>query len=130
MVLKFWEPNAPDFEERLASLKYAFDQGYKTSVSGEPILEGNIDELISLTSPYVTDSIWLGKMNYPGTRLAINGINDRETLDRVKQLMSMHSDKRIRDLYSRYKNDEKIKWKESIKKVVGLEIPMEKGLDV
>jgi len=34
------------------------------------------------------------------------------------------------DLYSRYKDEGNIKWKESIKKVVGLEIPVEKGLDV
>ena len=32
-ILKFWEPGAPSFEERLKSIKYAFDKGYKTSVS-------------------------------------------------------------------------------------------------
>lgn len=42
----------------------------------------------------------------------------------------MHSDEWIMELYSRYNDDGKIKWKESIKKVVGLEIPVKKGLDV
>lgn len=129
-VLKFWEPNAPGFEERLESLKYAFAAGYKTSVSCEPMLDGNIDELVAALFPYVTDSIWLGKMNHPGSRLAINGVNDLEILVIMKQLMSIQSDEWIRQLYYRYKDNPKIKWKESIKKVVGLQVSMEKGLDI
>ena len=129
-ILKFWEPGAPDFEERLAALKYAFDIGYKTSISCEPMLDGNMDDLVSKVSPYVTDSIWLGKMNQPGVRLSMNGVNDPVTLATVKQLMTLQSDEWIWSLYSRYKDNPQIKWKESIKKVVGLEIPMEKGLDV
>jgi len=129
-VIKFWEPGAPDFDERLAALKYAFDMGYKTSVSCEPMLDENIDELIFKVSPYVTDSIWLGKMNYPGARLALNGTNDDATLSTMNELMSIQSDGWIMKLYSRYKDNPQIKWKESIKKAVGLEIPMEKGLDV
>lgn len=129
-VLKFWEPGAPDFDERLAALKYAFDMGYKTSVSCEPLLDENIDELIFKVSTYVTDSIWLGKLNYPGSRLALNGANDSETMETMKQLTSIQSDEWIMELYSRYKDNPQIKWKESIKKVVGLEIPKEKGLDV
>jgi len=129
-VLKFWEPNAPDFEERLAALKYAFDMGFNTSISCEPMLDGNIDELVARVIPYVTDSIWLGKMNYPETRIAINGANDFVTLEAMKHLMSMHSDDWIRSLYSRHKDNPQIKWKESIKKIIGLEISKEKGLDV
>lgn len=129
-VLKFWEPNAPDFEERLAALKYAFDMGFNTSISCEPMLDGNIDELVTKVSSYVTDSIWLGKMNYPETRIAINGANDSVTLAAMKQLISMHSDDWIRSLYSRHKDNPQIKWKESIKKIIGLEISKEKGLDV
>lgn len=129
-TLNFWEPGAPDFDERLAALKYAFDMRYKTSVSCEPMLDENIDELIFKVSPYVTDSVWLGKLNYPGARLAINGANDSETLATMNELMSIQSDGWIMELYSRYKDNPQIKWKESIKKVVGLEIPIEKGLDV
>ena len=32
-TLRFWEPGAPPYDERLASLKYAFDAGFKTSVN-------------------------------------------------------------------------------------------------
>ena len=129
-TLNFWEPGAPDFDERLAALKYAFDMGYKTSVSCEPMLDENNDELISKVSPYVTDSIWLGKLNYPLVRLALNGANDSETLATIKHITSIQSDEWIMEHYSRYKDNPQIKWKESIKKVVGLEIPKEKGLDV
>jgi DNA repair photolyase len=129
-VLKFWEPGAPDFEERLSSLKNAFDMGYSTSVSCEPMLDGNIDDLVAQVSLYVTDSIWLGKMNQAGSRLALNGANDSETLAAMRRLKSIQSDEQILLLYSRYKNNNLIKWKESIKKVVGLDIPTKKGLDM
>ena len=72
-TLKFWEPNAPDFAERLESLKFAFSEGYQTSVSSEPMLDDNIGDVISKVSPFVTDSIWLGKMNHLRSRLALNG---------------------------------------------------------
>lgn len=63
-LLKFWEPNAPSYEERLESLKYAYHAGFKTSVSIEPFLDKNPIPLIRQLSPYVSESIWLGKMNY------------------------------------------------------------------
>ncbi len=63
-LLTFWEPGAPTFKERLKSLIHANKQGYKTSISIEPFLDENpfllVDELI----PCVTESIWIGKMNY------------------------------------------------------------------
>ena len=62
--LKFWEPNAPTYNERLKSLKYAFNKNFKTSVSIEPFLDEDPVELIKKVLPYVTDSIWVGKMNY------------------------------------------------------------------
>jgi len=32
--------------------------------------------------------------------------------------------------FAKYKNDPLIKWKESIKKIVGIAVPMERGLDI
>jgi len=63
-LLSFWEPNAPSFEERLKSIKYAYEKGFKTSVSIEPFLDYNPKKLVNILSPYVTESIWLGPMNY------------------------------------------------------------------
>lgn len=63
-LLKFWEPNAPLFDERMASLEYAFCNGFKTSVSIEPFLDHDPQVLAKIVFPYSTESIWVGKMNY------------------------------------------------------------------
>lgn len=73
-LLKFWEPNAPLFQERLESLKYAFKSGFKTSISVEPFLDKDPIPLIDSIIPYVTESIWVGKMNY----IRANGITLEE----------------------------------------------------
>jgi DNA repair photolyase len=63
-LLSFWEPGAPSFKERLKSLKFAHSKGYKTSISIEPFLDENPYELLDVLLPHVTESIWIGKMNY------------------------------------------------------------------
>ena len=62
-LLKEWEKNAPDYQNRKASLIYAFQEGFKTSVSVEPYLDANPIPLILELAPYCTESIWLGIMN-------------------------------------------------------------------
>ncbi len=121
-TLKFWEPNAPGFAERLESLKYAFSEGYQTSVSSEPMLDGNIGDVIDQVSPFVTDKIWLGKVNLLRSRLGLNGENDPVTDQKAEQLELWQEDKNIEQLYSQYKDNPQIEWKASIKKVVGLDI--------
>jgi len=128
-TLLCWEPNAPDFAERLESLKYAFSEGYQTSVSCEPMLDDNIGDVIGQVSPFVTDSIWLGKMNHLRGRLALNGETDPVTMQKAEQLITWQSDENIKQLYSRYKNNPLVKWKDSVKKVLGLSISTEAGMD-
>lgn len=129
-VLKFWEPNAPSYEERRKSIIYAYDHGYKTSLSCEPMLDNNIDAVINDLQDFVTDSIWLGKMNFVLRRLKANGNDDSKTLNAANLILRWQSDNNIVRLYNRYKDNYKIKWKESIKKVVGLEISTQKGEDM
>jgi DNA repair photolyase len=129
-VLRFWEPGAPLFEERLESLQLAYDQGFRTSISAEPMLEGNVDALIDAVSPFVTDTIWLGKINRLKSYLAHNGFTTPEILARAEALMQSQNDEAIRELYDRHKNNPKMRFKESIKKVVGLELQSEAGMDV
>jgi DNA repair photolyase len=119
-VLKFWEPNAPDFEERLESLKYAFNAGYQTSVSCEPMLDNKIDRVIERVLPYVTETIWIGKPNKLNERLSMNGFkNDLATMGAARRLKGIFTDDYILDLCQRYKDNSKIRWKDSIKKVLG-----------
>ena len=122
-VLKFWEPGAPSFKERLDSLKWAHKHGFETSVSCEPMLDNNIDKVIKKVSPYVTETIWVGKINHligkkGRGRLDFNGHNDPATLAKAHELIAWQSDDKIMQLYNRHKNDPKIMWKESIKKIV------------
>jgi len=130
-ILKFWEPGASDFNERVECLKYSFEKGFKTSVSCEPMLDNEIEKLIDKILPYVTDAIWIGKANNLIARLKLNGFSDdEETMQKAQQLINALSESRIKAIYEKYKDDEKIKWKESIKEILGLNRPKEKGLDV
>ena len=63
-LLRFWEPNAPLFYERITALQFAFEEKYKTSVSIEPFLDYDPQSLVKQVAPYCTESIWIGKMNY------------------------------------------------------------------
>lgn len=129
-TLGFWEPDAPSYEERIESLKHAFNKGFETSISCEPMLDNQISVVIEEVLPFVTDSIWVGKMNRLNGRLKQNGFKDKETLDKATQLLEWQQDSEIFKLYHRYQDHPKIKWKESIKKVVDLDIPDVKGLDI
>jgi DNA repair photolyase len=129
-VLKLWEPGAPAFEERLASLEHAYEKGFETSVSCEPMLDANIDTVITLVEPYVTDTIWLGLANGLRHALALNRPGNAGIRRHADELIAIWDDDAIRELYELYKGHSLIRWKDSVKKVVGLERPTEKGLDV
>lgn len=63
-ILAFWEPNTPTFQERFLALRIAYRNGFKTSVSMEPYLDIDPTQVIHALHSYVTESIWVGKMNY------------------------------------------------------------------
>jgi DNA repair photolyase len=115
-VCKFWEPGAPDPQERLESLKYAYETGFKTSVSMEPMLLNVNDTLLAYEKlkPYVTDKLWIGKMNKIDSRVKIK---DYTIIESIK---TNQSDSEIKRLYDILKNDDKIAWKDSIKQVMNI----------
>ena len=129
-TLQFWEPNAPTITERLCALSLAHSAGYQTSISAEPMLDDTIDDLIKRTKPYVTDAIWIGKMNDYQRRLKINRVDNQVSKEMLDRLSRWYNDQNINSLYERYSNDPLIKWKDSIKKVIGLKTPTEIGLDI
>lgn len=129
-VLSFWEPYAPPYRERLAALEWAYRQKFKTSVSCEPMLDGNIKRVIHDAKPYVTDAIWLGRVNNIRRILAQNAPDNLLARSRADELMALQTDPWVMALYDTYKADPIIKFKDSIKKVVGLNRPTEKGLDI
>jgi len=133
-VLRLWEPGAPDFRSRFESLMCARNHGFATSVSMEPLLDTSEQDIVNLVHsliPLVSDSIWLGKMNKTTERLVRNGFGDDTALMAAADaLAASQSDERILALYARLKGNPKVKWKESIKKVVGIDVSTEAGLDV
>lgn len=118
-VLKFWEPNAPDFEERFKCLKYAYHAGYKTSVSCEPFLDFDPWAVYEVCKSYLTDSFWIGKMRMLASRVNLQDITPDEHELYVKPLERIYSDDFIINQVYRKLNDQPfIKWKDSIREVV------------
>jgi len=113
-ILKFWEPNAPSFEERFNCLKLAHSLGFQTSVSGEPLLQRDIDNLFDTLSPYVNETFWIGKANHLLYRLKMNGYGDPNTIEKANELMAWQNDPAfIRYLFEKYFNNPMIRFKES-----------------
>ncbi len=107
-LLYFWEPNAPLFQERLNSLKYAFKNDFKTSVSMEPFLDYEPQDLVEKVSPFITESICIGPMNY----IARNNIKKRD----VAQYEETRKNYEVANLARIYENLNKpsIRFKDSM----------------
>lgn len=127
-ILSYWEPNAPSYIERKKALEYAFDKGFQTSVSAEPLLDAEgVDELVSDLLPFITDALWIGKMNKIDQRVAITDDTVKEAVEKIK---AGQTDDNIKKVYARYKDNRQIKWKDSIKQVVGIKRPNKSGMDI
>lgn len=113
-ILRIWEPGAPSYLERKDSLQHAYQAGFETSVSIEPMLDpAHIDELVAELDPFVTETIWIGKLNYLG-RIVIDCEEIEWALNRVQKAQSNSN---IMKIYARLNGHPKIEWKNSIKKV-------------
>lgn len=111
-VLRYWETNAPSFEERFECLQLAFTSGYQTSVSSEPLMDPNVDELVSKLSPFITESIWIGPAQQLIRRLKSNGYKNEETLENARKMIDWQFNPTfIRHLYDTYKDNSMIRWK-------------------
>ena len=117
-ALAFWEPNAPSYDERLKALQYAFEHDWNTSISIEPMIDQDVIALVDSLLPFVNDSIWIGKVNYPDMRIDTSDFTD-EGHARLTEMKVTTSDHFVWMLYEHYKDNKKVHWKESIKKVIG-----------
>lgn len=114
-----WEPGAPLPNERIGCLEAAYNHGFKTSVSMEPMLAGTEDALKTFytVAEFVTETIWIGKMNKIDQRVLIAEPHISQAVSEIKQLQS---DGEVMRLYAELCGNPKIEWKESIKAVIGL----------
>ena len=113
----FWEPGAPKITERIECLKFAHAAGFATSVSMEPMLGGADDarRTFQALSPFVTEKIWLGKMNKVSQR-----VDQRDATVRRQciQIGKLQCDYEILGLVTVLKDHPQVEWKESIKEVI------------
>jgi len=112
---RFWEPNAPTIHERIRALRFAEETGYKTSVSMEPLLTHNPKEVIRAVSPFVTNTIWIGIMNH----ISIKDFGNRNMVW-YNEILSINSYENIKMVYEANKDNPKIRWKDSIRDLLGL----------
>lgn len=114
-ILSFWERSAPLYEERLEALILAYKEGFKTSVSVEPFLDERPQDLIFEIEPFVTESIWVGPMNY----VARKGITEEEKpyYDNIR-LISEKSNLQL--IYDELKDTPKIRFKDSLTNRLGI----------
>ena len=106
--LLFWERNAPLYEERKEALILAYKEGFKTSVSVEPFLDERPQDLIDELEPYVTESIWVGPMNYVSRK----GITDDEK-PYYDNIRSISEKTNLQKIYDELVNIQKIRFKDS-----------------
>ena len=116
VLLSYWERNAPLFEERYEALQYCYREGFKTSVSIEPCLDlPKVSALVSTISPFVTEHIWIGIMKSVRLRVEVTTEEDKAM---VTELLRAQSRDNVLRIYHQLKDDKKIMWKDSIKKIV------------
>ena len=120
-VLSFWEPNAPDFRERLGCLRHTYKKGFQTSISCEPFLDCDVDkivELFEILKPYITHSLWIGKLRHFAKRVILDGATPGDIERFVEPLRAAQSDEFVLGLCQRLNREKLILWKDSIRKVI------------
>lgn len=110
----FWEPGAPAPSERLMCLKYAKREGFRTSVSMEPMLSGPEETVRTFHRllPWVSETIWIGKMNLKAV------FGDDFVRVAYKYVRALQSDDNILKLVSQLGDDPRVRWKDSIRAVI------------
>lgn len=117
-VCRLWEPGAPPPAERIDSLRHAFRAGYQTSVSMEPMLTYDNNETVALfeaVEGFVTDTVWIGKMNGFVLKRDQRRAGVGASYTRIK---AAQTDVSIRALCEMLQHQPKVRWKDSIQKVI------------
>jgi DNA repair photolyase len=143
-ILSFWDQYAPLYEERKQSLEYAFNSGYHTSVSVEPMLDSeHIEELVNDLSPYVNHSIWIGTMNHTwyfdtdeskaktkaGKLRARQNteyygeVKAKKIREATEKILEGQTKENLKKIYGKLKDHPLVQWKWHIKEAVGLPQP-------
>jgi DNA repair photolyase len=109
----FWEPGAPSPAERLGCLRWACERGWTTSVSMEPFLGDWRDAVATFraVAPFVTDKVWIGKMNKVMARVRPSTDEERQACE---EIIRLQSDEALAPLLRALKGQAKVSWKDSL----------------
>jgi hypothetical protein len=126
-ILRYWDRNAPSFQERLAVLEYALRAGFRTSVSVEPLLDSDhLVQLFHTLKPFVTNSVWIGKMNKVRQRVQVITPEDQRM---VEQIEAGQADEQVTAIYAALKDEPLVRWKDSFKQALALPLAEQAGED-
>lgn len=116
----FWEPGAPAPSERIKALATAFGAGFATSISAEPLLGGleAAEAILEAATPYVTESIWIGKMNQGRRRMDLTVPANVAALECLE---AQQADHEIRRMVAALDGRPLLEWKDSISEVMARE---------
>ncbi|MBD3339678.1 MAG: hypothetical protein GF353_11255 [Candidatus Lokiarchaeota archaeon] len=122
-VLKLLETNAPSFEERLASLKYATEKGFHSSISAEPLLDETPHALIKKIEPQMSSldyekdrgTIWIGLLKKQYVPRALRTGEVKDYMNRVKKRLTFEH---VYSYYEDFYKHPRVRWKESIVKLM------------
>ena len=111
-VAAYWELGAPTPTERLSCLRYLHNEGYKSSVSMEPLLISSPKRFIDAQiRPWISGTIWVGLMNY-------HKFDDAIPQERYQH--ALQSRQNMEDVYWSLKCNDKIRWKDSVQDLLGI----------
>jgi hypothetical protein len=87
---------------------------------------GDVVPLVADLQDFVSHSIWIGMMNKINQRVICDSERAQREVFRIEQ---EQRDERIMRLYLELRKNKRIRWKESIKEVIGLPLARQAGLD-
>lgn len=119
-ALSFWEPGAPNYDERLSCLKYAYAKRFSTSVSCEPYLDADVIDLYCRVKPWITHSFWVGLLNEYSKRVDVSEISATDDYKYILPMQKAQTLDEIKKIYKQLKNERLVMWKDSIRKALNL----------
>lgn len=108
-VLKYWEPNAMSFEERLESLKFVNSKGFRTIVFCFHPLDGNTFELVEVLSPHC-DHLILEITQKPDEFLSEAELTDQLKVQKAEEVLRIQSGDWLLNLGEKLKGNSTVWW--------------------
>jgi DNA repair photolyase len=110
-VVAYWEPGAPMPSKRVGCLSIARSHKFRTSVSMEPLLIEDPRPLIRIMDDYITGEIWIGCMNH---------YKFNPEIPEESRQIEIQSRENMQRVYDSLKDNPKIRWKDSVQKLLGV----------